>query len=82
MSIPRVRISFEESRHFHQADYIQKPYKTTRGEFGQLRLIVAGYNLTPVPLPGIIPPELRNRGEHILRTGGKFDSHLLVPVVS
>ena len=48
----------------------------------QLRLIVAGYNLTPVPLPGIIPPELRNRGEHILHTGGRFDSHLLVPVVS
>jgi predicted acyl esterase len=24
---------------------------------------------------------LRNAGEHILHTGGRFDSHLLVPIV-
>jgi hypothetical protein len=23
--------------------------------------------------------ELRNRGEHIIHTGGKYDSHLVVP---
>jgi predicted acyl esterase len=47
----------------------------------QLRLIIAGYNLAPVPLPGVRPPVLRNKGEHVIHTGGKFDSHLLVPVI-
>jgi predicted acyl esterase len=48
----------------------------------QLRLLVAGYNLTPPPLPGVKPPVLRNKGEHVIHTGGEFDSHLLVPVIS
>jgi predicted acyl esterase len=48
----------------------------------QLRLIVAGYNLTPVPLPGVKPPVLRNKGEHVIHTGGKYDSHLLAPLIS
>jgi hypothetical protein len=47
----------------------------------QLRLIIAGYTLTPVPLPGMKPPNLRNKGEHIIHTGGKYDSHLLVPKI-
>jgi predicted acyl esterase len=47
----------------------------------QLRLIIAGYNLTPVPLPGVKPPNLRNKGEHIIHTGGKYDSYLLVPKI-
>ena len=47
----------------------------------QLRLIIAGYNLAPVPLQGVRPPVLRNKGEHVIHTGGKFDSHLLVPVI-
>ena len=47
----------------------------------QLRLIVAGHNLTPIPLPGIKPPLLRSKGEHIIHTGGNYDSHLLVPVI-
>jgi hypothetical protein len=25
--------------------------------------------------------DLRNRGEHVIHTGGRFDSHLLVPVI-
>ena len=32
--------------------------------------------------PGIKPPVLRNKGEHVIHMGGKFDSHLLVPVIS
>ena len=48
----------------------------------QLRVSVAGYNLTPLPVAGINPPVLRNKGEHIIHTGGKFDSHLVVPVIS
>ena len=47
----------------------------------QLRLTIAGYNLTPIPMAGIKPPKLRNKGEHIIYAGGKYDSHLLVPVI-
>ena len=47
----------------------------------QLRLIVAGYNLTPLAFPEVKPPVLRNKGEHVIHMGGKFDSHLLVPVI-
>lgn len=47
----------------------------------QLRVIVAGYNPVPFHIPGIPPPTVRNKGEHIIHTGGKFDSYLLVPMV-
>jgi predicted acyl esterase len=46
----------------------------------QLRLVVAGYNLSPIPLSGIAPPELVNRGTHVIHTGGRYDSHLLIPM--
>ena len=46
----------------------------------QLRLIVAGYNLARIPLPGVPPPRLVNRGVHHIHTGGRYDSHLLLPV--
>ncbi len=47
----------------------------------QLRLIIAGYNLKGPMFPGMPLAPTRNRGEHIIHTGGTFDSHLLVPVV-
>jgi hypothetical protein len=47
----------------------------------QLRLVIAGYNPTPIPMAGIKPPKLRNKGEHIIHAGGPYDSHLLVPVI-
>ena len=34
--------------------------------------------------PGWYEPfywDLRNKGQHIIHTGGKYDSHLLVPVI-
>jgi predicted acyl esterase len=46
----------------------------------QLRVVVAGHNLSPAPLPGIAPPKLVNRGKHLIYTGGRYDSHLLLPV--
>ena len=47
-----------------------------------LRLIIAGYNVGAQPIPGIGPiPITRNRGNHIIHTGGKYDSHLLVPFI-
>ena len=48
----------------------------------QLRIVIAGYNLSPAALPGVEPPMVLNKGEHIIHTGGKYDSHLLVPVIS
>jgi predicted acyl esterase len=51
-----------------------------RGE--RLRITVAGYDLTPLPMPGVKPPELRNRGRHVIHCGGSYDSALLLPVVN
>jgi len=48
----------------------------------RLRLTVAGYDLTPLPMPGVRPPELRNKGRHVIHCGGNFDSALLLPIVS
>jgi predicted acyl esterase len=47
----------------------------------QLRLTVSGFNPIPFHLPGIPGPVTRNQGYHIIHTGGKYDSHLLVPVI-
>jgi predicted acyl esterase len=46
-----------------------------------LRLLVTGQNLSRVPLPGVAAAELVNRGTHVIHTGGRYDSHLSVPVV-
>jgi len=47
----------------------------------QLRLVVSGHYLRE---PGWYEPfawDLRNQGCHIIHTGGKYDSHLLVPLI-
>ena len=47
----------------------------------QLLVVVAGHDPGPpsmIPVPG---PVTRNKGEHIIHTGGKYDSHLFVPVI-
>lgn len=50
-----------------------------------LRLIVQGEDIyTEIPQPGptlMRHQETRNRGRHILRTGGRHDAHLLLPHV-
>jgi len=48
----------------------------------QLRILIAGYNPIAFHIPGIPGPITRNKGYHIIYTGGKYDSHLLIPVVS
>jgi predicted acyl esterase len=47
----------------------------------QLRLVVAGYDVVGPMLPGIPKIPTRNKGEHLVHTGGKYDSHLLVPMI-
>jgi uncharacterized protein len=50
-----------------------------------LRVLVKGEDIyTEIPQPGpamMRHEETRNSGRHILRTGGRYDSHLLVPVI-
>jgi len=48
----------------------------------QLRILIAGYNPIAFHIPGIPGPITRNKGYHIIYTGGKYDSYLLIPVVS
>jgi uncharacterized protein len=45
----------------------------------RLRLVVAGRD---IHAPLHKHEDLRNDGAHVIRTGGRYDSHLLVPVVS
>lgn len=47
----------------------------------QLRVIVAGYNVRGPSFPTLPKSKLINKGYHIIHTGGKYDSHLLVPVI-
>ena len=56
----------------------------TRFEAGEsLRLVVQGGDICPHPRPCVqdLHEQTVNRGEHRLFTGGRYDSHLLVPVV-
>ena len=49
-----------------------------------LRLVVQGSDIYADAAPGLPfarHERLRNRGRHIIRTGGRFDSHLLVPFI-
>ncbi len=50
----------------------------------RLRVRIKGHDLYPDSSGGpssMRHEDLRNRGTHILRTGGKYDAHLLVPVI-
>lgn len=47
----------------------------------KLRLLIGGFNPSPFHLPGIPGPIIRNKGYHVIHTGGKYDSYLLVPVI-
>ena len=47
----------------------------------QLRLIVAEHDLIGPAIPGIPLHPTRNKDEHIIHAGGKYDSHLLVPAI-
>lgn len=80
-----------EPFHTHRREQLLRPKEIVPVDIGiwatsmlwragqQLRVIVAGHELAPFRVEsGVL---LRNRGEHIIHTGGKFDSHLLVPII-
>jgi predicted acyl esterase len=48
----------------------------------RLRLVVQGTDVHKYPKPTVFArhEDTINRGAHIIHTGGRFDSHLLVPV--
>jgi predicted acyl esterase len=51
----------------------------------RLRVLVRGQDIYTEMPPGpaaMRHEDLRNKGMHILRTGGKYDAHLLVPVIA
>ena len=47
----------------------------------QLQLLIAGHKLSTVEMPGVAPPDTINKGRHIIHTGGRYDSRLIVPRV-
>ena len=47
----------------------------------RLRLVIAGKDINGSPTPGIPEVVPDNHGRHIIHAGGKYDSHLLLPVV-
>jgi predicted acyl esterase len=56
----------------------------TRFEAGeQLRLVVQGVDVYQYPKPTMADrhEDTVNRGRHVIYAGGKYDSHLLVPVI-
>lgn len=51
----------------------------------QMRVVVTGKDpFPPSDAPGVaiaLHPVTRNRGKHVIHTGGRYDSHLLAPVI-
>jgi putative CocE/NonD family hydrolase len=50
----------------------------------RLRVVIQGrdfFKPTHIPKGPVMKHETRNRGEHVIRTGGRYDSHLLIPVI-
>ncbi len=59
------------------------PSSTLFREGDKLRLIIQGHDLYAPSDKGPVMNHgpLRNAGEHTLRTGGRYDAHLLVPII-
>lgn len=47
----------------------------------QLRLLVAGYNMQSPEFNFLAPTKTLNKGRTVLHVGGRYDSHLLAPVL-
>ncbi len=55
---------------------------STRFSAGEtLRVVVQGSDVHHYPGAGYSHPVTVNRGRHIVHTGGKYDSHLLIPLI-
>lgn len=54
------------------------PYGMIVNAGEEVRLTISGYHPDPHCRPTDPKPQLRNSGRHIIHTGGKYDSHLLL----
>ena len=85
----------EQPYHAHRAERLLKPGETVPVEIEiwpsgtrflageQLRIVVQGHDVQQYP-PGVVAmghSVTRNKGTHVIRTGGRYDSYLLVPVI-
>ncbi|KAM0424273.1 hypothetical protein ACHAPT_010418 [Fusarium lateritium] len=61
-----------------QLDMAIPPYGFIVNKGEEVRLTISGYHPDPHCRPTDPKPQLRNAGKHILHTGGKFDSHLVL----
>jgi len=61
-----------------QLDIAIPPYGMIINRGEELRLTISGYHPDPHCRPTDPKPELRNKGRHIIHTGGKYDSHLVL----
>jgi predicted acyl esterase len=57
------------------------PYGMTCHPGEEIRLTIAGYCLKEHLRLSDRRPDLRNKGQHIIHTGGKYDSYLLLPLI-
>jgi hypothetical protein len=91
-----VRSTPAQPVHLHQREQLLSPGEivpvdieiwpsSTRFDPGEtLRLVIAGQDIvrSSVPdAPFALHQRTRNRGTHVIHTGGRYDSHLLVPVI-
>ena len=60
------------------------PSGTRFGPGETLRLVIQGRDIYRYPRPLIqaLHDDLVNRGRHVIHSGGEYDSHLLVPVLT
>ena len=61
-----------------QLDIAIPPYGMIVNKGEELRLTISGYHPDPHCRPTDPKPQLRNTGQHIIHTGGKYDSHLVM----
>jgi hypothetical protein len=60
------------------------PSSTFFAKGERIRVVIQGkdiYTYDPKQGPVMLHEETRNRGEHLIYTGGLYDSHLLIPEV-
>ncbi|PYI10263.1 alpha/beta-hydrolase [Aspergillus sclerotiicarbonarius CBS 121057] len=79
--------------HTHQRELLLQPGETVPLDIAfwpygmicspgeELRLTVSGVHLKEHLRPKDVRPQLRNRGAHVIHTGGERDSYLLLPLI-
>lgn len=84
----RVRQHFRNSQKFHDGeivpiDILFVPCSQIFHKGQKLELVIAGYDFLTHQVAGGAANRwtIYNKGQHIFYTGGKYDSHLILPVI-